>query len=103
MKSKLLLRWLLLLLVPSLACSLLGPNSNLPATTTPAPPDTTTATPAPVPSDNNLTTLNLSKTDQEGLLQRLNQIYQAQINSGGEVSRTVLIDAYAQLAGLQHV
>ena len=103
MKSKLLLRLLLLFLVPSLACTLLGPNSTLPVTTTPPPPDTSTATPGPVTSDNTLTTLNLSKSDQEGLLQRLNQIYDAQINSGGNVNRGVLIAAYAKLAALKHV
>ena len=103
MNSKLLLRLLLLLLVPSLACSLLGPGNSLPATSTAAPPETPTPTPEGATANNNLSVLNLNDSDQQGLLQRLNEIYQAQINSGGEVNRGVLIAAYAKLATLKHV
>src|SRR5712692_1484568 len=103
MNSKLILRLLLMLVVPSLACSLLGPDSNLPVTSTPAPPETPTATPVGATDTTSLTVLNLSDSDQQGLVQRLNDIYQAQINSGGEVNRGAIIAAYAQLAALKHV
>jgi photosystem II stability/assembly factor-like uncharacterized protein len=103
MKSKLLLRLVVLLVIPALACTLSGKPSTLPPTETPVPGPQPTATPAGSTSGNGFFVLNLTESDQQGLLKRANEIYQHSINTGGEVSRTVLIDAYAALATYQHV
>ena len=102
MKSKLFLRLMVLLVVPALACTL--SNSNLPPTATPEPVTAATATPVGSGTSNNgLFVLNLTESDQEGLIKRADEIYQNQINTGGEVSRSVLLDAYSALATYQHV
>ena len=103
MKSKFLLRLVVLLVIPALACTLSGTPSTLPPTETPAPPPQPTATSVGDTSGNGFFVLNLTESDQQGLLKRANEIYQHSINTGGEVSRTVLIDAYAALATYQHV
>ena len=94
MKSKLLLRLLVLLIVPALACTLSGNTDTLPPTTTPEPPASPTATAVGNATTNNgLFVLNLTESDQQGLIKRADEIYQHMINTGGEVSRTVLLDA----------
>jgi photosystem II stability/assembly factor-like uncharacterized protein len=104
MKSKLLLRLLVLLIVPALACTLSGNTDTLPPTTTPEPAASPTATAVGNATTNNgLFVLNLTESDQQGLIKRADEIYQHMINTGGEVSRTVLLDAYAELATYQHV
>jgi photosystem II stability/assembly factor-like uncharacterized protein len=104
MKSKLFLRLLAALVVPALACTLSGTTNTLPPTETPGAVSQPTATPDGNGTTNNgLFVLNLTQSDQEGLVKRADQIYQSIINTGGEVSRTVLLDAYAQLATYQHV
>jgi photosystem II stability/assembly factor-like uncharacterized protein len=104
MKSKLLLRLLLLLVIPALACMPTSPTNVLPATATPEPVTPPTPTPADNTATNNgLFVLNLTQSDEQGLIKRADEIYQHMINTGGEVSRTVLLDAYAQLATYQHV
>src|SRR5258708_14965246 len=103
MKSKRLLRLVVLLVIPALACTLSGTPSTLPPTETPAPPLQPTATSVGDTSGNGFFVLNLTESDQQGLLKRAHEIYQPTINTAGEVSRTVLIDAYAALATYQHV
>ena len=104
MKSKLVLRLMVLLVIPALACTLSGSPNTLPSTATPAPVAQPTATPVGSGQSNNgLFVLNLTESDQQGLIKRADQIYQNMINTGGEVSRTVLLDAYAALATFQHV
>ena len=93
---------LLLLMIPALACQATGTTNTLPPTDTPAPAGQGTATPAPT-AGNGFFVLNLTQSDAEGLQKRDEQIYQDQINTGGEVSRTVLLDAYAALAKYKHV
>src|SRR5579859_2478816 len=102
MKSKLLLRLLILLVIPALACDLSGTTNTAPPTDTPGPAPQPTATSASN-INNGFFVLNLTQSDQEGLIKRSDQIYQSIIGSGGEVSRTVLLDAYAQLATYKHV
>jgi photosystem II stability/assembly factor-like uncharacterized protein len=102
MKSKLLLRLMVLLIVPALACTVSG-SPSLPPTATPEAAVAATATPAGNTSNNGFFVLNLTESDQQGLIKRADEIYQHILNTGGEVSRTVLIDAYAALATYQHV
>jgi photosystem II stability/assembly factor-like uncharacterized protein len=97
------LRFLVFLVVPTLACTLTGNPNILPPTETAGPVSPPTATPVGNTATNNgLFILNLSESDGEGLNKRANEIYQNILDTSGEVSRTVLIDAYAQLAAYQH-
>jgi len=99
------LRVLSVLVLVSLACSLGSAGQELlPATETPA----AEAAPSPTPEgggvpDDGFFILNLSESDQEGLQLRAEEIYQSILNSGGEIDRGALLDAYAGLAALPRV
>lgn len=75
-----------------------NPDDLLPATSTPKPKPTDAPTPEGGGVADDFFVLNLSKSDQEGLEERANEIYQKLANSGGEVDREVLLDAYKVLA-----
>src|SRR5258706_13818308 len=102
MKSKLLLRLIMALIVPALACTMSSPG--LPATSTPEADQPPTATPEGGGVDNNgLLVLNLSESDQKGLELRADEILQSILDGGGEVDRGVSLQAYAEWAQLQQV
>src|SRR3989304_1134115 len=101
MKSKqLLLRVIVALVVPALACTPTLPTTPpvdiLPPTATLEP----TAAPTPTPEGGGVApdffSLDLSTSDQEGLEQRANEIYQAITGSGGDVGRDGLLGAYEE-------
>ncbi|HLF26595.1 MAG TPA: hypothetical protein VJG32_09670 [Anaerolineae bacterium] len=101
MKSR---SWLLILLIFVLAaCSGDRSPESLPPTATPAPPPT----PSPTPEGGGVTSgffiINLSTSDQEGLEQRADEIYQRLIGSGGEVDRAALLNAYQVLENFEPV
>lgn len=104
MRSQALLRVLAILLLASLACSMATANDVLPPTATPeeSRPEPT-VTPEGGGVQDGFFVLNLSESDQEGLELRADEIYQAVLNSGGEVDRGVLLEAYAHLAELPRV
>ena len=78
MKSTLALRLMVLLVVPALACTLSDNPSTLPATATPEPVTPPTATPVGSGTSNNgLFVLNMTESDQQGLVKRADEIYQA--------------------------
>src|SRR6185369_3266908 len=83
MKSKLLLRLIMALVVPALACTM--SSTNLPVTSTPEPEQPPTSTPEGGGVDNNgLFVLNLSESDQKGLELRADEILQSILDGGGE-------------------
>jgi photosystem II stability/assembly factor-like uncharacterized protein len=92
-----------LLVWAALACSLLSSPEAPPPTATPA----SDAAPSPTPSGGGVSTgffdLNLNRSDQEGLTERANEIYQQLVNSAGDVDRSALIEAYRELANYQPV
>src|SRR3990170_1534826 len=107
MKSRAILSVLAALLVATLACSSLSKSpESLPSTSTPVPIEQA-PTPTPTPEGGGVTEgffdLNLSKSDQEGLAARADEIYQAMIGAGGDVDRGALLEAYAELARYEHV
>ena len=101
MKSRALFAVLAALLLASLACSLSKSPESLPSTSTPVPIEQV-PTPSPTPEGGGVNEgffdLNLSKSDQEGLEARADEIYQAMIGAGGDVDRGALLEAYAELA-----
>ncbi len=102
MNSKLILRLIMALVVPALACTMT--STTLPATSTPEAEQAPTSTPEGGGVDaNGLFVLNLSESDQKGLELRADEILQSILDGGGEVDRGVLLQAYAELAQLQHV
>ena len=106
MKSRALFAVLAALLLASLACSLSKSPESLPSTSTPLPIEQV-PTPTPTPEGGGVNEgffdLNLSKSDQEGLEARADEIYQAMIGAGGDVDRGALLEAYAELARYEHV
>lgn len=98
-----LFRVLLVLALASLACNVGGSSERLPPTSVPE----RTETPAPESEggvdDAGFFNLNLSQTDREGLEQRADEIYQKILNTGGDVDRGVLLDAYRELADYERV
>ncbi len=90
------------LVIASLACSVATPNA-LPATDTPEPEVEASPTPDGGGVEDGFFVLNLSESDQEGLELRVEEIYQSILNSGGEIDRGALLDAYAHLAELPRV
>src|SRR5687767_11143028 len=102
MKSRSLFRplaALTVLLIAGLACSSV---ESLPATDIPEIEE-----PSPTPEGGGVSldffSLDLSKSDEEGLAERANQIYQERIGSSGDVDRGALIDAYQELADYEPV
>lgn len=91
------------LALAGLACSLGGVDEQLPPTSTPLADVEPTATPEGGGVEMGFFDLNLNRSDQEGLVQRANEIYQQIIDNAADVDRGVLIDAYAQLAALPRV
>jgi photosystem II stability/assembly factor-like uncharacterized protein len=94
---------LAVLVIAALACSA-GSSDVLPPTSTPGPE----AAPSPTPEGGGVDLdgffdLNLSKSDQEGLESRADEIYQQIIGAGGDVDRGVLLEAYAELAQYERV
>lgn len=78
-------------------------DDSLPATLPPSDEAPPTETPEGGGVDSGFFVLNLSDGDQEGLEQRANEIYQSIINNGGEVDRSVILEAYAELNDYERV
>ena len=99
MKSRPVWAAVTVLLIAVLACN---SAESLPRTEVPA-----TEEPSPTPEgggvDQGFFDLNLSRSDEEGLEERANEIYQALIGAGGDVDRGALIEAYQQLADYEPV
>ena len=76
-----------------------GPSpERLPPTATSAPTPAPTPTPEGGGATSGFFVLNLSQSDQEGLEQRADEIYQRLINNAAEVDRGVLLDAFELLS-----
>lgn len=103
MKSRPLFGVWSVLVAATLACSLTSSPESLPPTSTPEP----LVAPAPTPEGGGVSEgffdLNLSKSDQEGLASRADEIYQQVIGASGDVDRGALLEAYAQLAQYERV
>ena len=102
MKVHPLLRVLAVLLLAILACS--GGSDSLPPTSTPGPE----AEPSPTPEGGGLNPqgffdIELNPSDADGLTERANELYQELVNSGGDVDRAVILDAYQALLELERV
>src|SRR5438046_5838689 len=88
------LRVLAVLVLVSVACSVSSGHDVLPPTDTPE----ANVEPSPTPEgggvpDDGFFILNLSESDQEGLVLRAEEIYQSILNTGGEIDRGTLLDA----------
>src|SRR3972149_4713619 len=86
------------LLLMASACSTPQTSESLPPTAAPAPSPTPSPTPEGGGVESGFFVLNLSKSDQEGLEKRTEEIYQQLIGASGDVDRGALIDAYQELA-----
>lgn len=103
MKSKLYLRLMAAFLLPSIACSLVT-GETLPPTATPEAEAEATATPrGDAVDEDGFFVLNLTDSDQEGLELRVEEIFEGIINSGSDVDRGALLEAYAELATYNRV
>jgi photosystem II stability/assembly factor-like uncharacterized protein len=78
-------------------------DENLPATDVPSTAAPPTETPEGGGVEDGFFVLNLSDGDQAGLEERADEIYQKLVNSGGEVDRGALLDAYAELAQYERI